>query len=110
MLHVYAVTCSQQPTAGLPYTTHQAQLLPVTLAMHKRVLTCAVAAKGRMVSPLTRMTACRAVCRGSPGGGGAGGGGEGGGDGGGDGGGAATIAPTCNVAAITGQALIESGL
>lgn len=107
---VACICCDLQPTARLLYITRQAQLLPVTLAMHKRVLTCAVAAKGRMVSPLTRMTACRAVCRGSTGGGGAGGGGEGGGDGGGDGGGAATIAPTCNVAAITSRALIESGL
>lgn len=48
--------------------------------------TCAVAAKGRMVSPSSLMTASRAVCRGSTGGGGDGGGGEGGSAGGGDGG------------------------
>ena len=73
----------------LLYKAGQAEKLLVTVAMHQRSLTCAVAAKGKMVSPLSLMTACRALCRGSTGGGGAGGGGEGGGDGGGDGGGAA---------------------
>ena len=83
----------------------QAPLLLVTVAMHGRSLTCAVAAKGRIVSPFSLMTACRAVCRGSTGGGGAGGGGEGGGDGGGDGGGAARIALKVNTAAIKSRAL-----
>lgn len=80
------------------------------VAIHARRLTCAVATKGRMVSPSSLMTACRAVCLGSTGGGGAGGGGEGGGDGGGDGGGAAGIAPICQCAAGTGHALSKAGL
>lgn len=79
------------------------------VATRVKRLTCAVATKGRMVSPFSLMTACRAVCLGSTGGGGAGGGGEGGGDGGGDGGGAASKAPVCQCAAGTSHALSKGG-
>ena len=55
----------------------------------ERTPTCEAEARGRMVPPVSLMTARRALWRGTTGGGGEGGGGEGGGAGGGDGGGAA---------------------
>lgn len=59
-------------------------------------------ARGRMVSPVSLMTASKELWRGSTGGGGAGGGGEGGGEGGGDGGGAARQ-ERCQQAGRVGQ-------